>query len=80
MPAGNAYPSGPSFRPFVEIAYAPIVETSFPAFAVSFLDFSPWISLGTFSSLLYCLQVFITHPNDKLESSFKMFIYYASFL
>ena len=42
MPAGNAYPSGhlvPS--PFLGFAYAPVVETSFPELAVSFLDFSP---------------------------------------
>ena len=34
---------------FGGLAYAPIVETSFPELVVSFLDFSPWIPLGTFS-------------------------------
>ena len=38
--------------PLWEIAYSPIVETSFTELAVSFLDFSPWIPLGTFSILL----------------------------
>ena len=37
---------------FLGHAYAPIVETRFPDFAASFLDFSPWIPLGTFSILL----------------------------
>ena len=52
MPAGNAYPSGhlvPS--PFLGLAYAPVVETRFPELALSLLDFSPWIPLGTFSIL-----------------------------
>ena len=31
---------------------APIVETSFTEIAISLLDFSPWIPLGTFSMLL----------------------------
>ena len=53
-PKWNLYPSGhlvPS--PFLGLAYAPIVETSFPEVAVSFLDFSPWIPLDTFSILLW---------------------------
>ena len=53
MPAGNAYPSGhlvPSL--FLGLAYAPIVETRFLKLAMSLLDFSPWITLGTFSILL----------------------------
>ena len=33
------------------LAYSPIVKTSFPELAVSFHDFSPWISLGIFSML-----------------------------
>ena len=37
---------------FRGLAYSPIVETSFPELVVSFLDFSPWISLGTFLILL----------------------------
>ena len=53
MPAGHAYPSGhlvPSH--IMELVYDPIVETSFPELAVSFLDFSPSIPLGT-SSILF---------------------------
>ena len=52
MPAGNAYPSGhllPS--PIVGLACAPIVETRFLELAMSLLDFSPRIPLGTFSIL-----------------------------
>ena len=41
------------FRPlFLGLAYAPVVETCFPELSVSFLDFSSWIPLGTFSILL----------------------------
>ena len=53
MPAGNAYPSGnlvPS--PISGLANAQIVETKFLELAMSLLDFSPRISLGTFSILL----------------------------
>ena len=49
MPAGNAYPSGhlvPS--PILGLANAPIVETKFLELAMSLLDFSPRIPLGTF--------------------------------
>ena len=52
MPAGNAYPSGhlvPS--PILGLAYAPIVETKFLELAMSLLDFSPRMPLGTFSIL-----------------------------
>ena len=48
----NAYPSGhlvPS--PIVGLACAPIVETRFLELAMSLLDFSPRIPLGTFSIL-----------------------------
>ena len=61
MPAGNAYPSGhlvPS--PIVGLACAPIVETKFLELAMSLLDFSPRIPLGTFSILLLiiaCINV-----------------------
>ena len=54
MPAGNAYPSGhlvPS--PILGLANAPIVETKFLELAMSLLDFSPRIPLGTFSILLH---------------------------
>ena len=53
MPAGNAYPSGhlvPS--PILGLANAPIVETKFLELAMSLLDFSLRILLGTFSILL----------------------------
>ena len=53
MPTGDAYPSGhlvPS--PILGLANAPIVETKFLEFAMSLLDFSPRIPLGTFSILL----------------------------
>ena len=52
MPAGNAYPSGhlvPS--PIVGLACAPIVQIRFLELAMSLLDFSPRIPLGTFSIL-----------------------------
>ena len=41
MPAGNTYPSGHLVLSLLGLAYAPIVETSFPELVVSFLDFSP---------------------------------------
>ena len=71
MPAGNAYPSGhlvPS--PIVGLACAPIVETRFLKLAMSLLDFSPRIPLGTFSSLLLsheCSMSFcsLTKYNDN---------------
>ena len=53
IPAGKAYPSGhmvPS--PFLGLACVPIVETRFLELAMSLLDFSPRISLGTLSILL----------------------------
>ena len=59
MPAGNAYPSGhliPS--PIVGPACAPIVETRFLELAMTLLDFSPRIPLGTFSILLTCICMF----------------------
>ena len=52
MPAGNAYPSEhlvPS--PFLELSYAPVVETRFLEISMSLLDFSPWIPFGNFSIL-----------------------------
>ena len=53
MPAGNAYPSGHLVSsPIVGLACALIVETRFLEFAMSLLDFSPRIPLGTFSILL----------------------------
>ena len=61
MPAGNAYPSGhlvPS--PFLGLANAPIVETKFLELAMSLLDFSPRIPLGTFLILLPIQKVIFT--------------------
>ena len=50
MPAGNAYPSGHLVPfPIVELACAPIVETRFLELAMSLLNFSSRIPLGTFS-------------------------------
>ena len=52
MPAGSTYPSGhlvPS--PILGLANAPIVETKFLELAMSLLDFSHRIPLGTFSIL-----------------------------
>ena len=75
MPAGNAYPSVhlvPS--PCGGLACAPIVETRFLELAMSILDFSPWIPLGTFSILLqnYWHRVAdITRSENKLESSLE---------
>ena len=45
-----------SIDPNLGLANAPIVETKFLELAMSLLDFSPRIPLGTFSILL-----FITH-------------------
>ena len=62
MPTGNAYPSGnlvPS--PFLGLAFAPTVETKFLELAMSLLDFSPWIPLGTFSILLRLLWHIVLH-------------------
>ena len=62
MPAGNAYPSGhlvPS--PTLGLANAPIVETKFLELAMSLLDFSPRIPLGTFSILLCDNEVIADH-------------------
>ena len=46
------------FCPLLGLACAPIVETRFLELAMSLLDFTPWIPLGTFSILLkdilYC--------------------------
>ena len=66
MPAGNAYPSGhlvPS--PILGLANAPIVETKFLEFAMSLLDFSPRIPLGTFSILLFHHVYFVKEHSDS---------------
>ena len=58
MPVGN--PSGhlvPSH--FWGLAYDLIVETSFPEFVLSFLDFLPWIPLRTSSILPFIIIIII---------------------
>ena len=58
MPAGNAYLSGHlDLSPFWELAYALIVETSLPELVVSFLDFSPWISINPWYFLDFALSI-----------------------
>ena len=53
MPAGKAYPSGHLVpAPVLGRACAPIVETRFLELAMSLLDFSPRMPVGTFSILL----------------------------
>ena len=57
MPAGNAYPCGhlvlpPPPPPFWDSHVFRFVKTRFLELAMSLLDFSPWIPLGTFSILL----------------------------
>ena len=42
----------PGSAPYLGLANAPIVETKFLELAMSLLDFSPRIPLGTFSILL----------------------------
>ena len=66
MLAGDAYPSGhlvPS--PILWLANAPIVETKFLELAMSLLDFSTRIPLGTFSILL-------SWWNDRYTFGIKM--------
>ena len=67
MPAGSAYPSGhlvPS--PILGLANAPIVETKFLELAMSLLDFSPRIPLGTFSILLCYMNIHVCDLNCVL--------------
>ena len=68
MQAGNAYPSGhlvPS--PILGLANAPIVETKFLELAMSLLDFSPLIPLGTFSILLSVSCSFRTNESKHFN-------------
>ena len=72
MPAGNAYPSGhlvPS--PISGLACAPIVETRFLELAMSLLDFSSRIPLGTFSILLIA---------EKVLFLFSVVLWYLEFV
>ena len=43
----------PGSVPYLGLANAPIVETKLVELAMSLLDFSPWIPLGTFTILLW---------------------------
>ena len=70
MPAGNAYPLGhlvPSH--FWELAYAPMVETSFTELAIFFLDFLPWILFGTFWIFLkqWCTLILLRMPTHNVS-------------
>ena len=79
MPAGNAYPSGhlvPS--PIVGLACAPIVETRFLQLAMSLLDFSPRIPLGTFSILLKNDRILLTGLCRGLPSAESSFLRLSS--
>ena len=79
MPAGNAYPSGhlvPS--PILGLANAPIVEIKFLELAMSLLDFSPRIPLGTFSILLVPFAVCSWQYSSQRGVRLKC--YYAFFL
>ena len=63
MLAGNAYPSGHLvLSPIVGLACVPFVETRFIDIAMSLLDISPRIPLGTFSILL-CNNYYILDIN-----------------
>ena len=76
MPAGNAYPSGhlvPS--PILRLANAPIVETKFLELAMSLLDFSPRIPLGTFSILPYGTKFFLTEAKREVLANLANFAY-----
>ena len=68
MPAGNAYPSGHLVSYLLGLAYAPIIETSFPQPGLSFFDFSLWISLGTFSIVINAWVPRVTSYTLKLHS------------
>ena len=75
MPAGNACPSGhlvPS--PILGLAYAQIVETEFLELAMSLLDFSPRIPLGTFSILLVKGWINIKHLPYIIISHFTLLL------
>ena len=67
-PKGDAYHSGPFFRPFLGLAYAPIVETDFPDLALSFLDFSPWTPLSTFSIFAFEKSFWILNKKNMYMS------------
>ena len=59
----------PGSVPILGLANAPIVETKFLELAMSLLDFSPRIPLGTFSILLsYCFTIlsYISIINDSV--------------
>ena len=51
------------------LAYTSIVETSFTELAVSFLDYLPWIPLGTFSILLVIKRSVWSLQSLQIDSS-----------
>ena len=66
----------PGSVPLFGLAWAPIIETRFLELAISLLDFSPWIPLGTFSILhlttnQYLLQIrwFLSKKNCVLNDA-----------
>ena len=67
IPSGHLVPS-----PIVGLACAPIVETRFLELAMSLLDFSPRIPLGTFSILL-CL--FFFYLIDQILQQLMIFLF-----
>ena len=62
LPFGHLVPS-----PILGLANAPIVETKFLELAMSLLDFSPRIPLGTFSILLSTNFMSTKHHSYKRE-------------
>ena len=70
----------PGSVPFIWLAYTPIVKTSFTDLAVSILDFSPWISLGTFSILLQARVIFAVISTFFFCFSSSLFTLLSHFL
>ena len=59
----------PGSVPILGLANAPIVETKFLEPAMSLLDFSPRIPLGTFSILLNNAKIFGPIPDEPWSPS-----------
>ena len=74
-PARNVSPSGLLVRSLLGLTYAQIVETRFPELAMSFPEFSPWITLGTFSILLLSiLSIYETAIIDACSEEVWTFV------
>ena len=71
MQTRNAYPSVNLDLSFLGLAYVPIVDTSFPELAQSFLAFSPCISFDLFSILLTTLPATIAWPYVHFKTTEK---------